>query len=41
VRYQVTYSVNGGPFNVLGVKARPYSSSYVVNQLQPQAVSVP
>jgi hypothetical protein len=41
VRYQVTYSVNGGPFNVLGVKARSYTSSYVVNQLQPQAVGAP
>jgi hypothetical protein len=41
VRYQVTYSVNGGPFVELGVKARSYSTSYQVNQLQPQAVSVP
>lgn len=38
-RYQVTYSVNGGPFNLLGVKARPVVATYQVNQLQPQAVS--
>jgi hypothetical protein len=41
VRYRVTYSVNGGPFALLGLKARPYSAPYQVNQLQPQAVSVP
>ena len=41
VRYRVTYSVNGGPFAELGVKAQPYSVPYQVNQLQPQAVSVP
>jgi hypothetical protein len=40
-RYMVTYSVNGGPFSELGVKARPYSFAYQVNQLQPEAVSVP
>ena len=40
-RYMVTYSVNGGPFSELGVKARPYSLAYLVNQLQPEAVSVP
>jgi hypothetical protein len=39
--YLVTYSVNGGPFTELGVKARPYSLAYLVNQLQPEAVSVP
>ena len=39
LRYQVTYSVNGGPFNLLGVKARPFATTYQVNQLQPQAVS--
>ncbi len=39
LRYQVTYSVNGGPFNLLGVKARAFPSTYQVNQLQPQAVS--
>lgn len=41
VRYRATYSVNGGPFAELGVKANPYSISYTVNQLQPEAVSVP
>jgi hypothetical protein len=41
VRYRVTYSLNGGPFAELGVKAQPYSVSYQVNQLQPQAVGVP
>jgi hypothetical protein len=41
VSYRVTYSVNGGPFAELGVKAQPYSVPYQVNQLQPQAVSVP
>ncbi len=40
VRYRVTYSVNGGPFAELGVKARPYGVPYQVNQLQPEAVSV-
>lgn len=40
-RYLVTYSVNGGPVAELGVKARPYSLAYIVNQLQPEAVSVP
>jgi hypothetical protein len=41
LRYRVTYSVNGGPPVELGVKARPYGTSYVVNQLQPEAVSIP
>jgi hypothetical protein len=41
LRYDVTYSVNGGPPIELGVKARPYVTSYTVNQLQPEAVSVP
>jgi hypothetical protein len=41
LRYRVTYSVNGGPPIELGVKGRPYSTSYAVNQLQPEAVSVP
>lgn len=39
LRYRVTYSVNGGPFAQLGLKARRYTTSYQVNQLQPQAVS--
>ena len=41
VRYRVTYSVNGGPFVLLGFKAQPYRASYQVNQLQPQAVRMP
>jgi hypothetical protein len=41
VRYRVTYSVNSGPFAELGVKANPYSVTYQVNQLQPEAVSLP
>jgi hypothetical protein len=40
VRWTVTFSVNGGPFTVLGVKSRSYSRSYIVNQLQPEAVGV-
>ncbi len=39
LRYEVTYSVNGGPLNSLGVKATPFVTSYQVNQLQPEAVS--
>lgn len=41
VRYRVTYSVNGGPFVPLGLKAQAYRTTYQVNQLQPQAVSLP
>jgi hypothetical protein len=41
VRWRVSYSVNGGTFIDLGFKSRDYSRSYVVEQLQPQAVSVP
>ena len=39
LRYSVTFSVNGGPFSPLGLKALPYGAAYRVNQLQPQAVS--
>jgi hypothetical protein len=39
LRYEVTYSVNGGPFSVMGGKARPFVTTYQVNQLQPEAVS--
>lgn len=39
LHYRVDYAIDGGPFNFLGVKARPYVASYQVNQLQPQAVS--
>jgi hypothetical protein len=38
LRFKVTYSVNGGPWLDLGIKVRGYGSSYVVNQLQPEAV---
>jgi hypothetical protein len=38
LRFKVTYSVNGGPWLDLGLKVRGYGSSYVVNQLQPEAV---
>jgi hypothetical protein len=38
LRFLVTYSVNGGPWQQLGVKARAYSRSYSVFQLQPVAV---
>ncbi len=41
VRWRVTFSVNGGPFNDLGIKTRDYTRTYPVEQLQPQAVSVP
>jgi hypothetical protein len=41
LRWKVAYSINGGPFNDLGFKTRDYGRSYVVEQLQPQAVSVP
>lgn len=39
LRFLVTYSVNGGPWQQLGVKTRAYSRSYSVFQLQPEAVS--
>jgi hypothetical protein len=41
VRWRVSFSVNGGPFSDLGFKTRDYTRSYLVQQLQPQAVSVP
>jgi hypothetical protein len=41
VRWRVTFSVNGGAFTELGFKTRDYTTSYLVRQLQPQAVSVP
>jgi hypothetical protein len=37
IRFKVTYSLNGGPWVDLGVKVRGYGSSFVVNQLQPEA----
>ncbi len=39
LRFLVTYSVNGGPWQQLGVKARAYSRPYSVFQLQPEAVA--
>jgi hypothetical protein len=39
LRFGVWYSVNGGPWQFLGTKARSYSLSYVVNQIQPEGVS--
>jgi len=39
LRYLVTYSVNGGPWQPLGVKTRPISQQYLVYQLQPEAVA--
>ena len=39
LRYLVTYSVNGGPWQTLGVKTRPISQQYLVYQLQPEAVA--
>src|SRR6266566_5948593 len=39
LRYLVTYSVNGGSWNTLGVKTRPFSQQYLVFQLQPEAVA--
>ena len=41
LRFLVTYSVNGGPWQQLGVKVRAYSRSYSVLQLQPEAVGGP
>jgi hypothetical protein len=38
LRFLVTYSVNGGPWQQLGVKTKAYSRSYSVFQLQPEAV---
>ncbi len=39
LRYKVSYSVNGGPWTDFGLKAKGYTRPYVVNQLQPEAVS--
>ena len=38
LRFLVTYSVNGGPWQQLGVKTKAYSRSYSVFQIQPVAV---
>jgi hypothetical protein len=39
LRFGVWYSVNGGPWQFLGTKARSYGLTYVVNQIQPEGVS--
>jgi hypothetical protein len=39
LRFLVTYSVNGGAWQQLGVKTKAFSRSYTVFQLQPEAVS--
>jgi hypothetical protein len=39
LRFAVDYSVNGGAWQSLGTKARTYSWSYTVNQVQPEGVA--
>ncbi len=39
LRFGVWYSVNAGPWRFLGTKAKSYSLSYAVNQIQPEGVS--
>jgi hypothetical protein len=39
LRFSVSYQVNGGPWTLLGFKARTYSSQYSVNQAQPEGGS--
>jgi hypothetical protein len=38
LRFGVWYSVNSGPWQFLGTKAKSYSLSYSVNQIQPEGV---
>jgi len=38
LRFGVWYSVNSGPWQFLGTKAKSYSLSYTVNQIQPEGV---
>src|SRR5487761_1288749 len=38
LRYEVTYRVNGGPWQQLGVKTRSFTQQYSVYQLQPEAI---
>ncbi len=40
LRFGVWYSVNAGPWRFLGTKAKSYSLSYAVNQIQPEGVPV-
>ena len=39
LRFLVTYSVNGGPWQQLGLKTTAFTRSYPVFQVQPEAVS--
>ena len=39
IRFAVSYSVNGGPWTPMGMKARLYSQQYQVNQIQPEGVA--
>ncbi len=39
LRFGVWYSVNSGPWRFLGTKAKNYSLSYSVNQIQPEGVA--
>jgi hypothetical protein len=38
LRYDVAYSVNGGPWTAFGTKATTFSRQYVVEQAQPEGV---
>ena len=38
LRYEVTYRVNGGPWQQLGVKTTSFTQQYSVYQLQPEAI---
>gem|GEM_PF-919216 len=38
LRFAVDYSINGGPWQALGTKARVYSRQYPVYQVQPEGV---
>ena len=41
LHYLVTYTINGGPLQPLGEWLPTYTRTYVVRQLQPQAIPVP
>ena len=38
LRFGIWYSVNSGPWRFLGTKAKSFSLSYSVNQIQPEGV---
>ncbi|MGH7763658.1 MAG: hypothetical protein ACREOM_04490 [Candidatus Dormibacteraceae bacterium] len=38
LRYEVTYRVNGGPWQQLGVKTTSFTQQYSIYQLQPEAI---